>query len=167
MHSSTPWAHTFLTRAVAKTLEFSPFWDPSLSVLPCLRKCVKNSPLWTIPQEVIVLPVVKNMKRKEETQIVSWWLEGAYLMYKWQLVPSRWTFGEKRNAVPSIEHGRICFPRPLRSVLSSCVCIAACRQTSFTQNEVVIMLFYLYIYMFLALGLLWGIDPHLLTCSLP
>ena len=61
---------------------------------------------------------------------------------------------------------------------------AACRQTtSFTQNQIVIMLFYIYIYvtclgsivrhgssfayLFLALGLLWGMGPLLLTCYLP
>ena len=45
-----PYSWLFLVLCF-KATEFSLFWNPSHSVLPCLQNCIKNSPLQTVPQQ--------------------------------------------------------------------------------------------------------------------
>ena len=70
-------------------MELSPFWHPSHSILPCLHNCVKNSPLQTIPQEVISNFVI-------------------FIKQRIQYNPGTWcpSFHKSKVHVPASTHGQ-------------------------------------------------------------
>ena len=70
-------------------MELSPFWHPSHSILPCLHNCVKNSPLQTIPQEVISNFVI-------------------FIKQRIQYYPGTWcpSFHKSKVHVPAGTHGQ-------------------------------------------------------------
>ena len=54
-----PWPRLFFLLC-SKAMEFSPFWHSSHSIFRCLQSCVKNSPLQTVPQEMIAICLFPN-----------------------------------------------------------------------------------------------------------
>ena len=71
-------------------MEFSLFWHPSHSILPCLQNCVKNSPLHLIPQEVISNSVF----------LIASPLSFLSLVYVWRGVRGGWGgFVGARNTI--------------------------------------------------------------------